>query len=140
MTGDLDFDNDGDGSTWSVDGAGNYSLDAGDSRAPYFVVDAAGAGGWQPLGDENNPFAVVFDGNGHRIRNLGIRRDQRHIGFFGVIGEGAVVRHLGLIANLADYIGSDLNSRVGGLAGWQKGGSITASYATGPGRRRGRRQ
>ena len=79
LTGDLDFDFDGDGSTWSVDDAGNYSLDAGDSRAPYFVVDADGAGGWQPIGDENNPFAAVFDGNGHRIRNLGIRRDQpRH--------------------------------------------------------------
>ena len=133
LTGDLDFDFDGDGSTWSDDGAGNYSLDAGDSRTPSFVVDAAGTGGWLPIGDENNPFTAVFDGNGHRIRNLGIRRAQPDIGLFGVIGEGAAVRNLGLVDNLADYTGSDDGDNyIGGLAGRQSDGSITASHATGP--------
>ena len=131
LTGDLDFDFDGDGSTWLLDGDGNYSLDAGDHQLPYFEV-TDGAGGWQPIGNRDNPFVAVFDGNGHRIRNLGIRRDQEGIGLFGAIGEGAVVRNLGLIANLADYAGSGPNNNVGGLVGWQRGGSITASYATGP--------
>ena len=62
LTGDLDFDFDFDGSTWSVDGDGNYSLDAGDSRSPYFVVTN---GGWQPIGTSAfNPFTAVFEGNG----------------------------------------------------------------------------
>ena len=51
LTGSLDFDADSDGSSWTGDGAGGYLLDAGDSRAPYFVVDEDGAGGWQPIGD-----------------------------------------------------------------------------------------
>ena len=134
LTGDLDFDFDGDGSTWSVDRAGNYSLDAGDSRAPYFVVDADGTGGWRPIGDGNNPFTAVFDGNGYSIRNLGIRRGRgaRDIGLFGLIDGNAAIRNIGLIANLAEQTGAGTGSNIGGLVGWQQSGSITASHATGP--------
>ena len=132
LAGDLDFDTDGDGS-WSGDSDAGYTLDVDDSRAPYFVVDADGTGGWQPIGAVAAPFAAVFDGNGHRIRNLGIRRAQPDIGLFGVIGEGAAVRNLGLVDNLADYTGSDGGDNyIGGLAGRQSDGSITASHATGP--------
>ncbi len=126
----LDFDTDDDG-TWSGDSSQGYSLDENDSMAPYFVVDSA-AGGWQPIGDRANPFAAVFDGNGHSIGNLAIRRDQSHIGLFGAMGEGAAIRNLGLVANLADYTGSsDGEISIGGLVGRQNNGSITASYATG---------
>ena len=131
LTRNLDFDADGDGSSWSGDSTDGYLLDTGDSRAPYFVVDSAGAGGWQPIGDETNPFTAVFDGNGYSIRNLGIRRAESTIGFFGGIGEGAAVRNLGLVNNLAESFVNDATF-VGGLAGQQAGGSITASYATGP--------
>ena len=38
------------------------------------MVDASGAGGWQPIGTSaSNPFNAVFEGNGHSIRNLAIR-------------------------------------------------------------------
>ncbi len=126
----LDFDTDDDG-TWSGDSSQGYSLDENDSMAPYFVVDSA-AGGWQPIGDRANPFAAVFDGNGHSIGNLAIRRDQAFVGLFGVIGEGAAIRNLGLVDNLADYTGSSSHENsIGGLVGWQNNGSIAASYATG---------
>ena len=133
---ELDFDVDGDGSTWSgnIDEGGDegYRLDAADSQAEYFPVDGAGAGGWLPIGDEANPFAAVFDGNGHSLRNLAIRRNLDDAGLFGVIGEGAAIRDLGLIENLADYTGSgDDSTNIGGLVGRQSGGSITASWATG---------
>ena len=133
LTGDLDFDFDGDGSTWSVDGDGNYSLDADDHQAPYFDVDASGAGGWQPIGTSaSNPFTAVFEGNGHSIRNLAIRSSDFDLGLFGIIGGNAAIRNLGLIDNLTDYTGSSNNPKAaGGLVGWQRGGSITASYATG---------
>ena len=136
LTRDLDFDADGDGSSWSEDGDGGYLLDAGDSRAPYFVVDEDGAGGWLPVGDDINLFTAVFDGNGHAIHNLGIRRAQDYIGLFGAITSPAAVRNLGLVANLADSLFAS-PAYVGGLAGAQLGGSITASYATGPAVSRG---
>ena len=126
---DLDFDFDGDGSSWSVDGSGVYSLDAGDNQAPYFVV---ASGGWQPIGSGDNAFTTVFDGNGYVIRNLAIRRSDSDLGLFSAINAGADIRNLGLVNNLTDYTGNSGNPKsVSGLVGWQRGGSITASYATG---------
>ena len=130
---DLDFDgDDDDGGTWSGNGDGGYTLDSDDHQADYFPVDEDGAGGWLPIGDGNNPFAAVFDGNGRSIRNLGIRREQDYVGLFGAIGGDAAIRNLGLVDNLAAHIGtSDNFVYIGGLVGLQRGGMITASYATG---------
>ena len=131
----LDFDLDDDGRTWSRLGSGNgeasYTLGPGDSQADYFPVDG-GAGGWLPIGDQNDPFVTVFAGNGHSIGNLAIRRNLTYIGLFGVIGDGAAIRSLGLIDNLAEYTGTNDDANfIGGLVGSQDGGLITASYATG---------
>ena len=133
LTGDLNFDSDGDGTTWSGNAEDGFTLDPGDSQPGYFLVNRnRGTGGWSPIGDLNNPFATEFNGNGHSISNLAIRRDQYAVGLFGVIGRGAAIRNLGLIGNLADYSGSrNIIRPIGGLAGRQLGGSITASYATG---------
>ena len=132
---DLDFDADGDGSTWSGDANLGYSLDADDRNDDYFPVADNGTGGWLPIGDEDNPFVAVFDGNGHRISNLAIRSETTSVGLFGAIGidggSGAAIRNLGLVDNLADYTGSVSSTLIGGLVGFQGGGSITASYATG---------
>ena len=134
---DLDFDLDGDGRTWSSlgssDGSGGYTLDPEDNQADYFPVEDSG-GGWLPIGSFSDPFVATFDGNGHSIHNLAIRRDETsYIGLFGSIGEDAAIGNLGLIDNLADYTGSsDHNHYIGGLVGRQRAGSITASYATGP--------
>ena len=83
LTRNLDFDGDGDGSTWSRNHEGSYTLDVDDRNDYYFPVDGDGTGGWLPIGDETNPFAAVFDGKGHTISNLAIRRDQTYIGLFG---------------------------------------------------------
>ena len=133
LMNDLDFDTDGDGQTWSQDSSGNYSLDSGDSAAPYFVIDSSGSGGWQPIGNSvSNAFNAVFDGNGYVIRNLAIRRELTYIGLFGVTAANAIIRNVGLVNNLSDYTGSSNGfNPVGGLVGFQNGGSITGSYATG---------
>ena len=129
----LDFDGDKDGRTWSGSGDEGFRLDEGDSQADYFPVDESGTGGWLPIGDEANPFVATFDGNGRSISNLAISRDQFYVGLFGQTGAAAVIRNIGLVDNLADYSGSsDSNIYIGGLVGRQSGGSITASYATGP--------
>ena len=131
---DLDFDVDGDGGTWSGNGDEGFRLDEGDSQADYFPVDEDGAGGWLPIGDKASPFTAVFDGNSHTISNLAIRRSETfYVGLFGRTGAAAVIRNIGLVDNLADYSGSsNKDVYIGGLVGWQSGGSITASYATGP--------
>ena len=131
LTRNLDFDVDGNGNTWSGNAEDGFTLDLEDSQADYFPVDGNGAGGWLPIGDKIDPFVAVFDGNGHKISNLAIRRDKTYIGLFGRTGRGAAIRNLGLVDNLADYIGSsDRNIYIGGLVGFSRG-SITASYATG---------
>ncbi len=147
----LDFDADGDGKTWLGDNHLGYELDSGDHHPDYFPV-TNGAGGWQPIGDNGQrPFTASFDGNNYVIRNLATRRPASHIGLFGAFGRGGTSRNpagnggtisnLGLVDNLADYIGPGNHDRgsvggptgglVGGLVGEQNGGSITTSYATG---------
>ena len=132
LMNDMELDTDGDGQSWTQDSSGNYSLDSGDSAAPYFVIDSSGSGGWQPVGDSvNNAFNAIFDGNGYVIRNLAIRSELTNIGLFGVTTANAIIRNVGLVNNLSNYTGSS-RSNVGGLVGVQgSGGSITASYATG---------
>ena len=130
LTRNLDFDVNGDGSTWSGNGDLGYSLDLEDNEADYFPMDGNGAGGWLPIGDGTDPFVAVFDGNGHKISNLAIRRDQTYVGLFGRTGSGAAIRNLGLVDNLMDYTGSSNSDiYIGGLVGLQGGGSITASYS-----------
>ena len=133
LMNDVEFDTDGDGQSWTQDSSGNYSLDSGDSAAPYFVIDSSGSGGWQPVGDSvNNAFNAIFDGNGYVIRNLAIRSELTNIGLFGVTAANAIIRNVGLVNNLSDYTGSSNGlNYVGGLVGLQNGGSITGSYATG---------
>ena len=126
LTRNLDFDVNGDGSTWSGNAEDGFTLDLEDSHAGYFPVDGDRAGGWLPI----STFVAVFDGNGYTISNLAIRRNQTNIGLFGAIGISAAIRNLGLVDNLADYTGSGNFVRIGGLVG-QSQGSITASYATG---------
>ena len=120
LTRNLDFDGDGDGSTWSGNGDVGYSLDPGDRQAGYFPVDSDDAGGWLPI----STFVAVFDGNGHTISNLAVRRAQTHVGLFGAIGSGAAIRNLGLVDNLADYTGSSDFNYIGGLVGSQGGGQL----------------
>ena len=132
LTRNLDFDSEGDESIWSRNNEGIYTLDEDDRNDDYFPVNGD-AGGWQPIGNLDDPFVAEFDGNGHTISNLAIRSDTTYIGLFGVIGEGAAIRNLGLVDNLADYTGSSSSSiYIGGLVGYQgSGSSITASYAMG---------
>ena len=121
----LDFDLDGDGASYTGDGA----LDDGDNAEPYFVTSA---GGWEPIGTRIDPFVTIFDGGGYTIRNLAIRRDQTNIALFGVINTGAHIRNVGLAGALIDYSGSSGGAvYVGHLVGLMNNGAITASYAAG---------
>ena len=143
LTANLNFDRDGDGSTWVRGSDGSLTLDAGDSHAGYFNT---AAGGWVPIGDcgvdgfcdetyDNRPFAATFDGGGHTISGLATAHDHRLVGLFGNVGAGADIRNLGLVGNLAKYTGTpddqNYGAAAGSFTGWQEGGSITACHATG---------
>jgi predicted secreted protein len=72
-------------------------------------------------------FMGVFDGRGHSISNLTITGESDLVGLFGRLGPDARVSNLGLeaveVSGSGDY--------VGGLVGYNYGGSITTSYSSG---------
>ncbi len=57
-----------------------------------------GGKGFDPIGEDYyDPFTGIFDGKGHKIRNLYINRpDEDNVGLFGVVGSGGEVKNLGL--------------------------------------------
>ncbi len=69
---------------------------------------------WLPLGDFNNPYLGIFDGNDKVISNLEITSDNTYNGFFGLI-EGEVF-DLEIKDFLIDYE-SEFVTYAGGLAG-----------------------
>ena len=101
--------------------------------APQFVI----------VGEYNYvelPFAGVFDGGGHVIRNLTILSDQYNglldMGMFGrMYGENARVENLGLenltmvFRNMKGYISDPM--RYGGICGENQFGTIRNCYTTG---------
>ena len=96
LTTNLDFDLDGDGSTWSGDNANGYSLDTDDSNDVYFPIDSTDdtSAGWLPIGTTSAGFTGVFDGNGNTISNLAVMRNSNRLGLFGQLAAGSVLRNL----------------------------------------------
>ena len=58
LVSNLSFDADGDGMTWSGNN-GSYTLDSNDNHPVYFNVSE---GGWEPVGDSEDPFSAIFEG------------------------------------------------------------------------------
>ena len=86
---------------------------------------ANGGKGWQAIGTSDDPFTGSFDGQGYKINNLYINRpDEELVGLFGYVGEGGVVKNLGVVnANVT-------GDPVGGLMG-ENHGTVSNCYATG---------
>ncbi len=83
--------------------------------------------GWPPIGDSGNPFATTFNGNGHAIENLHIRRNAGRQGLFGSVGEDGVISNIGV----SGTIRTDRHQeRAGGLVAELHGGLIEESYST----------
>ena len=112
LKGDLDFDTDDDG---DVDAADEFWHRGS---------------GWEPIGGwgTGNEFVATFDGNGHTVSHLYIRRSSSRVGLFGVVGNGGRVRNLGLLD--VDVNGSSRGVIVGGLAG-KNAGTVIGCHVTG---------
>ena len=107
LTADLDFDTNGNG-----------EADEGD-------VYWNSGNGWIPIG-ESSAFDTTFDGRGHTISNLYIRRTP-DVGLFGVLGSGSTVSGIGLVAA---SVGASGYGAAGALAGTGRG-VIEDSFADG---------
>ena len=83
--------------------------------------------GWDPIGNSTTAFEGVFEGNGHIISNLFIKRGtEGYVGLFGKIqGDNAVIRNLGL--ENVRVVGKN---NTGGLLG-QNLGRVRNSYVIG---------
>ena len=107
LTANLDFDTNGNG-----------EADEGD-------VYWNSGGGWIPIG-ESSAFDSTFDGAGHTISNLYIRRSPT-VGLFGVLGSGSTVSGIGLVDA---SVGASGYGAAGALAGIGHG-VIEDSFADG---------
>jgi len=83
--------------------------------------------GWQPIGTMDEPFYGTLDGNGYKITGLYINRpDETEVALFGFIVNGAGISNVKL--EDVDVTG---DIAVGGLVGWNNGGSISSSSVSG---------
>ena len=82
--------------------------------------------GWLPINDNLSGLNAEFEGNGHTISNLYIRRqDTDRVGLFATVGGSGKILNVGVVN--AEMEG---RSYAGILAG-SNSGTITDSYATG---------
>lgn len=88
---------------------------------------------WTPIGNKDNPFLGTFDGNGKTVSGVYIeyRGDNADLGLFGYLGEGGVIKNVGVedsYVGVAVGYGAD----VGGVCGYNSfSSSISNSYNTG---------
>ncbi|MGB4558828.1 MAG: YDG domain-containing protein, partial [Burkholderiaceae bacterium] len=104
--------------------AGKYVLGAD--------INASGTSSWNanagflPIGTSSSPFNGTFDGLGHTISGLTIKRPTTtSVGLFASLSSAAVVRNVGLVGG--SVTGAD---SVGALVGANEG-TVSNSYATG---------
>ena len=82
---------------------------------------------WTPIGTETNPFTGKFDGCDFTIHGLYINDStKKYVGLFGYVGENGTVKDVTLKDS---YVSG--NECVGGICGWNKGGTIQGCHNTG---------
>ena len=85
-------------------------------------IDMSAVTGYLPPGRFNGK----FEGNGYCIINLTVNESTSQLGLFGRMESGGEINNLGMVnAIITGY------RHLGGLVGWNSGGSISDCYATG---------
>jgi len=80
-------------------------------------LDLSGESNWTPIGNSRNCFTGTFDGQGYKISNLTITRNNNNCGLFGC--NSGTIKNVSLVnANING------NNWVGGLVGQNKLGTI----------------
>ncbi|RHU23780.1 hypothetical protein DXD68_19185 [Parabacteroides sp. TM07-1AC] len=87
---------------------------------------------WTPIGDYyDKSFKGTFDGNGYKVSGVYIEYsgDSGYLGLFGCLGEGGVIKNVGVEES---YVrGTGIQANVGGVCGKNSGGTISNSYNAG---------
>ena len=79
---------------------------------------------WEPIGNANNPFNAIFEGNHYTISNLTISSPSNdNVGLFGTTTRTAEIRNVGLLS-VTKIAG---RNNVGGLIGSNQG-KVIGSY------------
>ena len=94
-------------------------------RGNYYLTNDIDLSGkeWKPIGEEwYNEFRGTFDGQGHVIHNMTIKKGVREIGLFGQI-KGAEIRNVGLVNTNIDI--HERRAWVGGIAGYVVSGAAS---------------
>ena len=92
---------------------------------------------WSPLGADAaaTRYNTTFNGRGHTLTDLSVTSNTEHVGLFGRLAAGAVIRDLGLInPTISQAAGANpaQNARLGALAGSANAGAtVTAVYVSG---------
>ena len=77
-------------------------------------------GEWTPIGiDDNHQYTGTFDGGGHTITGLTVTTSDQYAGLFGYIGSGGKVKDVKL--KDVQIESDNGTSDVGGVAGWSYG-------------------
>ena len=118
----------------NIDARETWSQGSASACIAYDGTNAATATceGWEPVGNFTTPFTGDFDGRGHGISDLWIKRDILRMGFFGSMGNASSepnIRDLSLLD--VGIQGGGGTNNIGGLLGVQTAGTITNSYITG---------
>ncbi|WP_139214787.1 beta strand repeat-containing protein [Pelosinus propionicus] len=133
------------GSSYSSTGALQALQNIGSNLAGNYVlgidIDASSTSSWNsgagfvPIGTYGNAFTGTFDGLGHTVSALTINLSSSdavvYAGLFGYTGSGATLRNVGLWGGSVSSSAAASSSYVGGLVGFNNGGSITNSYSSG---------
>lgn len=86
---------------------------------------------WTPIGKSDYAFNGNFDGKGYSVSGLNIGKSDAplaiekgniFVGFFGVLGENAIVKNLKL-TGIAIYTSYEATTYIGGVAGYMNGSS-----------------
>ena len=82
---------------------------------------------WNPIGSFSNSYKGTFDGNGKTISGLYIGTTANNQGLFGYVGTGGTVKDL----TVSGTVSGSYN--VGGVVGYNNGGTVTGCIFSGSG-------
>lgn len=85
---------------------------------------------WTPIGsDVSNNYTGTFDGNGHTISGLYVDSNDQEVGLFGCVGKKGKIQNVGVVDSYISATGDKVC--VGGVCGYNVGGTIESCYNTG---------
>ena len=83
---------------------------------------------WTPIGSDSNEYTGTFDGAGHTISGLTINNSSANYqGLFGYVGTGGTVQNLTVSGTVSGGM------FVGGVVGYNNGGTVTGCIFSGSG-------